>query len=75
MEHLFDEFDSRTEQSKLKAKVKSQILSNLDGLNAEESAKYEVLIEQIEKSVNEHPQDIAQMIMMLLNEGDSKLKG
>ena len=31
MEDLFDEFDSRTEQSKLKAKVKSQILSNLDG--------------------------------------------
>jgi len=74
MEHLFDEFDSRTEQSKLKAKVKSQILSNIDGLNAEESAKYEVLIEQIEKSVNEHPEEIAQMIMMLLNEGDAKLK-
>lgn len=74
MEQLFDEFDSRTEQSKLKAKVKSQILSNIDGLNAEESAKYEVLIEQIEKSVNEHPDEIAQMIMMLLNEGDAKLK-
>jgi len=74
MEHLFDEFDSRTEQSKLKAKVKSQILSNIDGLSGEESAKYEVLIEQIEKSVNEHPEDIAQMILMLLNEGDAKLK-
>ena len=74
MEKLFDEFDSRTEQSKLKAKVKSQILSNLDGLSAEESAKYEVLIEQIEKSVNEQPEDIAQMILMLLSEGDSKLK-
>jgi len=74
MEHLYDEFDSRTEQSKLRAKVKSQILSNLDGLSAEESAKYEVLIEQIEKSVNEHPDDIAQMILMLLNEGDAKLK-
>ena len=75
MEDFFDEFDSRTEQSKLKAKVKGQILSNLDGLSAEESAKYEVLIEQIEQSVNEQPEDIAQMIMMLLNEGDSKLKG
>ena len=74
MEHLFDEFDSRTAQSKLKAKVKSQILSNIDGLSAEESAKYHVLIEEIEKSVNEHPEDIAQMIMMLLNEGDAKLK-
>jgi len=75
MEDLFDEFDSRTEQSKLKAKVKSQILSNLDGLSAEESAKYEVLIEQIEQSVNEQPEDIAQMIMLLLTEGDGKLKG
>ena len=74
MEHLYDEFDSRSEHTKLRAKVKSQILSNLDGLSAEESAKYEVLIEQIEKSVNEHPNDIAQMILMLLNEGDTKLK-
>ncbi len=73
-ENLFDEFDARTEQSKLKAKVKSQILSNLDGLSAEESAKYEVLIEQIEKSVSDHPEDIAQMILMLLNEGGSKLQ-
>ena len=74
MDDLFDEFDSKNEQNKLKAKVKSQILNNIDGLTAEESAKYEVLIEQIEKSVNEHPEDIAQMIMMLLNEGDAKLK-
>jgi len=75
LEDIYDEFDSRTEQSKLKAKVKGQILSNLDGLSAEESAKYEVLIEQIEQSVNEHPEEIAQMILMLLNEGDAKLKG
>jgi len=74
LEDLFDEFDSKTEQSKLKSRVKSQILSNIDGLSAEESAKYEVLIEQIEKSVNEHPDEIAQMILMLLNEGDSKFK-
>jgi len=73
MENLFDEFDSLQEQKNLKAKVKSQILKNLDGLSAEESAKYEVLIESIEKSVNEQPDDIAQMIMMLLNEGDTKL--
>jgi flagellar M-ring protein FliF len=75
MEDIFDEFDSRTEQTKLKARVKGQILGNLDGLTAEESAKYEVLIEQIEQSVNEQPDDIAKMILMLLSEGDSKLKG
>lgn len=72
-ENLFDEFDAKNEQNKLRAKVKSQILKNLDGLTAEESAKYEVLIEQIEKSVNDHPDDMAQMIIMLLNEGNGKL--
>jgi len=74
LENLYDEFDARTEQSKLKAKVKSQILNNLDGLTAEESAKYEVLIEQIDQSVSEHPEEIARMIMMLLSEGDVRLK-
>jgi len=74
LDDLYDEFDARTEQSKLKAKVKSQILNNLDGLTAEESAKYEVLIEQIDQSVSEHPEEIARMIMMLLSEGDVKLK-
>jgi len=73
-EDIYDEFDARTEQTKLKARVKSQILTNLDGLSAEESAKYEVLIEEIEKSVSDHPDEIAQMILMLLNEGNAKLK-
>lgn len=74
LEDLYDEFDAKTAQGKLKAKVKSQILSNLDGLTAEESAKYEVLIEQIDKSVSEHPDEIAKMIMMLLNDGGASLK-
>lgn len=70
----FDEFDSASEKSKLKAKVKSQILNNLDGLSEEEAAKYEVLIEQIDKAVTENPEDIAKMIQMLLQEGDQKFK-
>jgi flagellar M-ring protein FliF len=70
----FDEFDSASEKTKLKAKVKSQILNNLDGLNEEEAAKYEVLIEQIDKAVTESPGDIAKMIQMLLQEGDNKFK-
>lgn len=69
------EFDSNDARSKLKAKVKSQIMDNLDGLDAEEAAKYEVLIEQIDKAVSDNPEDIAQMIQMLLQEGDSKFKG
>jgi flagellar M-ring protein FliF len=74
LQDAYDEFDAKTEQNKLKAKVKSQILNNLDGLNTEESAKYEVLIEQIDKSVTDQPEEIAQMILMLLNEGDLKTK-
>ena len=70
----FAEFDSNDARNKLKAKVKSQILNNLDGLDAEEAAKYEVLIEQIDKAVSDNPQDIAQMIKMLLQEGDGKFK-
>jgi len=70
----FNEFDSANAHSKLKAKVKSQILNNLDGLSEEESAKYEVLIEQIDKAVSDNPEEIANMIKMLLQEGDSKLK-
>jgi flagellar M-ring protein FliF len=70
----FTEFDSNDARNKLKAKVKSQIMNNLDGLDAEEAAKYEVLIEQIDKAVSDNPQDIAQMIKMLLQEGDSKFK-
>jgi flagellar M-ring protein FliF len=68
------EFDNASAKSKLKAKVKSQLMNNLDGLNDEEAAKYEILIEQIDKSVSENPEDIAQMIIMLLAEGDSKFK-
>jgi len=68
------EFDNASSKSKLKAKVKSQIMNNLDGLNDEEAAKYEILIEQIDKSVSENPEDIAQMIIMLLAEGDAKFK-
>jgi len=70
----FNEFDGASERSKLKAKVKSQILNNLDGLDEEEAAKYEVLIEQIDKAVSDSPEDIAQMIKMLLQEGDVKFK-
>ncbi|MEA2017680.1 MAG: flagellar basal-body MS-ring/collar protein FliF [Campylobacterota bacterium] len=70
----FDEFDSVNEKALLKRQIKSQILSNLDGLSEEESAKYEILIEQIDKAVSDNPDDIATMIKMLLQEGDSKFK-
>ncbi|MEA3554574.1 MAG: flagellar basal-body MS-ring/collar protein FliF [Campylobacterota bacterium] len=69
-----DEFDSMSAQSSLKAKVKSQILNNLDGLDPEEMAKYEILIEEIDQAVTDNPAEIAKMIEMLLGEGDAVLK-
>jgi flagellar M-ring protein FliF len=70
----YNEFDGADAKNKLRAKVRSQIMNNLDGLDEEEAAKYEVLIEQIDKAVSDNPQDIAQMIKMLLQEGDTKFK-
>ena len=69
-----DEFDAMSAQTSLKSKVKSQILNNLDGLDPEELARYQVLIEEIDQAVTNNPEDIAKMIEMLLNEGDSVLK-
>ena len=69
-----DEFDAMSAQTSLKAKVKSQILNNLDGLDPEEMAKYEVLIEEIDQVVTDNPTEIAKMIEMLLGEGDAMLK-
>ena len=71
---LLTGFDENGAKTKLKAKVKSDIMRNLEGLSAEEAVKYEVLIERIDKSVSESPEDIANMITMLLAEGDSKFK-
>jgi flagellar M-ring protein FliF len=68
------EFDTSTAYGRLKAKVKSQILNNLDGLDEEEAAKYEVLIEELDKTINKNPEEIAQMIELLLMEGDTKYK-
>lgn len=69
------EFDITSAQGRLKAKVKSQILNNLEGLDEENAAKYEILIEEIDKSINENPDEMAGMIELLLTEGNKKLKG
>ncbi len=68
------EFDVGTAHGRLKAKVKSQIMNNIDGLDEEDAAKYEVLIEHLDKEINDNPEQIAEMLEMLLSEGDSKLK-
>lgn len=67
-------FNENAERNRLKSKIKTQILNNMEGLDAEEAAKYEVLIEEIDKTVSNNPEDIAKMIEMLLSEGDQKFK-
>jgi len=69
-----DDFDASTAQGRLKAKVKSQIMNNLEGLDEENAAKYEVLIEALDKEINSNPDEIARMIELLLTEGSGKFK-
>lgn len=69
-----DEFDRQTAHGRLKAKVRSQLLNNIEGLDEEAAAKYEVLIDEIDKQINDKPEEIAAMIEMLLTEGDAKFK-
>ncbi len=74
MSNYEDEFDASTAQGRLKAKVKSQIMNNLEGLDEENAAKYEVLIEALDKEINNNPEEIARMIELLLTEGSGKFK-
>ncbi len=70
-----DDFDRESARGRLKSKVKSQILNNIEGLDEESAAKYEVLIEELDKEINNNPSEIASMVEMLLSEGDKQLKG
>lgn len=74
MSNYEDEFDTKTAHGRLKAKVKSQILNNLEGLDEENAAKYEVLIEALDKEINDNPEEVARMIELLLSEGSGKFK-
>ena len=69
-----NEFDANTAQGRLKAKVKSQIMNNIEGLDEESAAKYEILIEALDKEINDNPEEIARMIELLLTEGSAKFK-
>ena len=70
-----NEFDMNSAQGRLKSKVKSQIVNNIDGLDEESAAKYEVFIEELDKEINNNPEEIARMIELLLSEGDKNFKG
>ena len=69
-----NEFDASTAQGRLKSKVKSQILNNIDGLDEESAARYEVFIEELDREINNNPADIARMIELLLTDGNSNFK-
>ncbi|UTJ05987.1 flagellar basal-body MS-ring/collar protein FliF [Arcobacter roscoffensis] len=70
-----DQFDRESAKGRLKSKIKSQILNNIEGLDEESAAKYEVLVEELDKEVNNNPAEMASMIELLLSEGDANLKG
>ena len=69
------EFDMKSAHGRLKAKVKSQILNNITGLDEEDAAKYEVLIEELDKEISNNPAEVARMIELLLTEGSGKFGG
>jgi flagellar M-ring protein FliF len=69
-----NEFDVATAQGRLKSKVKSQIVNNIEGLDEESAAKYEVFIEELDKEVNNSPAEMARMIELLLSEGSVNFK-
>ncbi|PLY09833.1 MAG: flagellar M-ring protein FliF [Arcobacter sp.] len=69
-----NDFDVSSAQGRLKAKVRSQIMNNIEGLDEESAAKYEVLIEALDKEINDSPDEVAKMISLLLTEGSGKFK-
>ena len=70
----YEEFNPSIARNKLKNKVRNQILSNIEGLDQETILQYEVLTEELESKINNHPDEIAKMIELLLSEGEQKLK-
>lgn len=74
LSNLEQEFEISSAQGRLKSKVKSQILNNIDGLDEESAAKYEVFIEELDKEINNNPSEVARMIELLLTEGNNNFK-
>ena len=74
LDHIDNSFNNSVAKNRLKAKVKGQILNNIEGLDDESAAKYEVLIEELDRQVQDNPEEIANMIEMLLYEGDTKFR-
>jgi len=69
-----DEYNIEDAKGRLKSKIKSQIMNNIEGLDEESAAKYEILIEELDKQVQNSPGEVAQMIELLLAEGNKNFK-
>ena len=70
----YEPFNPSIEKNKLKGRIRNQILGNIEGMDKETAAQYEVLVEELDSQINNHPEDIAKMITLLLSEGDAKLR-
>jgi flagellar M-ring protein FliF len=70
----YEDFNPSVSNSRLKNKIRTQLLSNIEGLDPETLTQYEVLLEELENDINNDPEGIAKMIEMLLVDGDAKLK-
>jgi flagellar M-ring protein FliF len=70
----YEPFNPNVEKNKLRNRVRNEILTNIDGLDPETAVQYEVLVEELDNQINNHPDEIARMIEMLLSEGDKKLR-
>jgi len=60
------QFDKSMANKALKNRIKAQ-LSNIDGMDEESAAKFEVLMENINEDVDKAPEEIGEMIQMLLS--------
>jgi flagellar M-ring protein FliF len=60
------QFDKSMANKALKNRIKAQ-LSNIDGMDEESAAKFEVLMENINEDVEKAPEEIGEMIQMLLS--------
>ncbi len=64
----FEEHDTQVEDDKLRQKIRQQILDNIRDIDESDYIKYEVLIEELTKKVEENPEGIAQLIDMLIDD-------
>ena len=64
----FKEHDAQVEDDKLRQKIRQQILDNIRDIDESDYIKYEVLIEELTKKVEENPEGIAKLIDMLIDD-------